>query len=73
VAQDHGVFDEEIADASFDPVVHIAAADAGVIYGDEDVVWGLEGGFGLLFEGDIEGFVEDEGEVLELGLAVVEE
>jgi len=46
------------------PVVHVRAADAGVVNGDEDVVGGGEGGDGAVFEGEGEGFVEDEGEVL---------
>jgi hypothetical protein len=64
VAQHHGFLDDEGTDPPFDPVVYIAAADAGVVYGDEDVVGGLDCGFWALFEGDVEGFVKDEGEVL---------
>lgn len=44
--------------------MYIAAADAGVVYGDEDIVGGLNCWVGLLFECDVVGFVEDEGEVL---------
>lgn len=64
MAQDHWRLDDEGTDAAFDPVVDIAAADAGVVYCDEDVVGGLDRGFWALFVGDVEGFVEDEGEVL---------
>jgi hypothetical protein len=64
VAQDHRRLDDEGTDAPFDPVVHIAAADAGVVYCDEDVVGGLDCWFWALFVGYVEGFVEDEGEVL---------
>jgi hypothetical protein len=44
--------------------VHVTAAYAGVVYGEEDIVGGLEGWSGLFFEDYIVGFVEDEGEVL---------
>lgn len=60
MAEDHWVLDDEVADPPFNPVVDIAAADAGVVYGYEDIVGRLNGGFGLLLELDIKGFVEDE-------------
>jgi hypothetical protein len=44
--------------------VHVGAADAGVVDGDEDIVGAREGGLGALLEGDVVGLVEDEGEVL---------
>lgn len=44
--------------------MHVAAADAGVVYGEKDIVGRLEGRLGFFFERDVEGFVEDEGEVL---------
>ena len=64
VAEDHGVPDDEVADCAVDPVVHVGAADAGVVYLDEDIVGGLDGGDGLVDEGDVVGPVELEGEVL---------
>ena len=39
----------------------IATADARVVYSEEDIVGGLEGGFGLFGEGYVEGLVQDEG------------
>ena len=51
-------------DPPFFPVVDIAAADAGVVYGDEDVVGGLDRWLGSLLECDIVRFVENEREVL---------
>jgi hypothetical protein len=56
--------EDEGPDAPVLPVVHVGAADAGVVDGDEDVVGGGEGGDGAVFKGEGEGFVEDEGEVL---------
>ena len=44
--------------------MYIAAADPSVVYGDENIVRGLDCWVGLLFEYDVVGFVEDEGEVL---------
>ena len=44
--------------------MHVTAAYAGVVYGEEDIVGGLEGWFGLFFEDYIVGFVEDKGEIL---------
>lgn len=46
------------------PVVHVGATDAGVGDGDEDGPGVGDGGDGALFIGDVEGGVEDEGEVL---------
>lgn len=65
VTKDHGIFDDERANAAFNPIMNITATDAGVIYGDEDVVRGLNCRFGALSEGYIVRLVEDEGEVLE--------
>jgi hypothetical protein len=67
VAEHHGRFDDEVPDGAVLPVVHIAAADAGVFDVDEDVVRGLEGGDGAVFEFDGVGAFEDEGEVLQNG------
>ena len=64
MAKHHGVFEDEGADPPFFPVVDIAAADAGVVYGDEGVVGCLDRGLGSLLERDIVRFVENEGEVL---------
>lgn len=47
------------------PVVDIAAADTGPIYGDEGMVWRIEFGFRTLLEDYIKGFIEDEGEILQ--------
>ena len=49
MAQDHGFLDDEGADAAFDPVVYVRAADAGVVYCYEDIVRGLKGGFWAFF------------------------
>ena len=64
VAQHHGVLHDVVADGAVDPVVHVGAADAGVVHGDEDVVGVRELGHGPLCEGYVIGFVEDEREVL---------
>ena len=66
MAEDHRGCEDEGADTSAAPVVDVAAADAGVVYGEEDIVGGggREDGFGLLFEGYFVGGVKDEGEVL---------
>jgi hypothetical protein len=44
--------------------VHVAAADACVVDGDEDIVGGVDGRLGPLLEFDVEPLGEDEGEVL---------
>jgi hypothetical protein len=65
VAEDHGLLDDEMPDAAVQPVVDIGAADAGVGDPDDDRVGvGLEGWNRAVFEGDIVGRLEDEGEVL---------
>lgn len=64
MAQHHGRLDDKVADGAMGPVVHVGAADAGVFDIDEDVVRGVEFGDGAVFEGDVVGFLEDEGEVL---------
>lgn len=66
MAEDHGVFDNKVANAAVFPVVDIAATDTGPIYGDEDMVRRFEFWFWLLFEGDVEGFVEHKGEILDI-------
>lgn len=45
--------------------MHVAAADAGVFDVDKDIVGALDFGDRAVFELDIVGLVEDEGEVLE--------
>ena len=67
VAEDHGVLHDEVADGAVEPVVDIGTADAGVVDGDEDVMGVLDLGDGLVLEADVEGLVENEGEVLERG------
>lgn len=64
VPEHHRIFDDEGADPSLFPVVHIAAADAGVVYGYENIVGRLEGGNWSFGERYIVSFVENEGEVL---------
>lgn len=64
MAQDHGLFDDEGADFPFDPVVYVGTADACVVYCNQYIVGILDCGLGTLGKGDVEGFVEDEGEVL---------
>ena len=64
VSQDHGGGKLELTNATFDPVVDIAATDAGVVYGDKNIARVLDCWLWPFLEGDIEGFVEDEGEVL---------
>jgi len=68
VPEHHGVFEDEGADPAFLPVVDIAAADAGVVYGYEDIVGRLECWNWLFGECYIMRFVEDEGEVLQSAL-----
>jgi len=46
------------------PVMDIRTADTSVVYGDEDIVGRSQFRLWLLCEGNIEWFVEDEGEVL---------
>jgi len=50
VPEDHGVFEDEGADPAFFPIVDIAAADAGVVYGYEDIVGRFESGNWLFGE-----------------------
>jgi hypothetical protein len=64
MAEDHGVFYDEVPDRAVLPVVYVGTADAGVVYCYEDIVLGLESRDGTVCEGDIVWFVEDEGEVL---------
>jgi hypothetical protein len=60
----HGIFQDEGPNCALRPVVYIATANSGVVDCDEDIVGGLDGRFGLFFEFNVEGLVEDEGEVL---------
>lgn len=46
------------------PVMDVGTADTGVVYSDEDIVGRGQFGLWLLCECDVEGFVEDEREVL---------
>jgi len=64
VPEYHGLLDDEGPDAAVLPVVHVAAADACVVDGDEDIVGGVDGRLGPLLEFDVEPLGEDEGEVL---------
>jgi hypothetical protein len=64
MAKHHGRLDDEVADGAVHPIVHIAAADAGVFDVDEDVVGRLQGRDGSAFEFDAAGAFEDKGEVL---------
>jgi hypothetical protein len=67
VPEYHGVFEDEGADSAFFPVVDIAAADASVVYGYENIVGRLKGGNWFLSECYVVRLVEDEGEVLQSG------
>ena len=40
MAEDHGLLDDEVADAAVDEVVDIRAADTGLLHGDEHFVAG---------------------------------
>ena len=64
MAEDHGVFDDEVADRAVGPVVHVAAADSGELDVDDHIVRVGDGGDGAVFEGDGVGLLEHEGEVL---------
>jgi hypothetical protein len=64
VPEYHGVFEDEGADPAFFPVVDIAAADASVVYGYEDVVGRLECWNWFFGKRYIVRFVENEGQVL---------
>jgi hypothetical protein len=64
VAEDHGILQNERANPPLLPVVDIAATDSRVVYGNEDIVRRFDLGLWSLFESDVVGFVEDEGEVL---------
>ena len=64
VAEHHRVFKDKRADPPFFPIVDVAAADAGVIDGDQDIMRGMESGLGALGKGYIMWFVEDEREIL---------
>ena len=64
MAQDHGVFDDIVPDAPVLPVVDVGAADAGVVYLEEDGVRVGDGRDGAVFEGYGFRAAEDEGVVL---------
>ena len=66
MAEDHGRGENDVAHAPVLPPVDVAAADAGVLDGDDDFVGGGDGGEGSFLEmGMIDG-AEDEGEVLSM-------
>jgi hypothetical protein len=68
VAENHGLFDNEVSDAAVEPVVDVGTADARVGDADEDRVRvGLEARDGAIFEADFIRRLEDKGEVLERG------
>lgn len=64
VAEDHGLFEDEGADATVLPVVDVGATNAGVVDCYKNIVFGGESGLWLLGEGYVEGLVEDERKVL---------
>lgn len=64
VAEDHGVIDNEGADAAVDPVVHIRAADTGPFGLDENIVLGLQFGDWAVLICEVVDLLEDEGGVL---------
>ncbi len=64
VAQDHRGLDDKGTDAPGNPVVDIAAADAGVFYLDDYIVGIGDFGDGPIFVGDAVGFRKDERGVL---------
>lgn len=65
MAEDHRVFQNKGSDPPLLPIVDVAAADSGVVYGDEDIVRRLDLWLGSLFECNIVWFVENEGEILD--------
>jgi hypothetical protein len=71
VAENHGLLNDEIPDATMQPVVDIRAADARVRDADDDGVGvGPERWNRAVFEGDMVGGLEDKGEVLQAGILV---
>ena len=64
MAEDHGVFDDEGTDSAVLPVMDIAAADAGELDVDNDIVRVGDGWDGAVFEFDGVRLLEHEGEVL---------
>lgn len=64
VAENHGLLEDERSNAAMFPVMDIRTADTSVVYGDEDIVGRSQFRLWLLCEGNIEWFVEDEGEVI---------
>lgn len=71
MAQNHGVFDDELSDRAVNPVVDVAAADAGPFYVYDDGVRIGEGWGGTWFVGYEAWFLEDEGEVLVVAVSVL--
>ncbi|KAB8437376.1 hypothetical protein FH972_025055 [Carpinus fangiana] len=65
---DHGLFDDEGADAAVRPVVHVGAADAGEAHVDQHIVGRRELGQFAVDDGDVIGLVEEEGGVVGAGL-----
>jgi hypothetical protein len=64
VAEYHRLLDDEVPDPAFDPVVHVAATDAGPFWLDKDIVGGLELRNGPVFIGHMVFGLEDEGRIL---------
>jgi hypothetical protein len=64
MAEDHRILENEGSDSTLCPVVYITTTDSSIVYSNEDIVGGLDGRFWFFFEFYVEGFVEDEGEVL---------
>lgn len=64
MSQDHGVFDNKLADFAMLPVVDVTAADASVGYAEEYIVRVGEGRDWTLFEYNLLRSLEDEGWVL---------
>lgn len=58
--EDHGVFDNKVANGTMGIVVHVAAAYACVVDSYQDVVGILDRGLRLLNVGDIKWFVKYE-------------
>lgn len=68
MVENYGFFDDKVINGIVDLVVDVGIVNIGVVYGDEDIVFGLEGGFRDFGVVDIVGFVEEEGEVLRVML-----
>jgi hypothetical protein len=69
MAKDHRLLHNVGANTPLYIVMDIATADSSVVDSDGNIVWGFNFGLGFLLEIDIEGLVENKGEVLRLELA----